>query len=144
MGCRSLHSTSLALIDSADNWAINIDNGNINFTLLLDIKKAFDTIDHNILLQKLNHYGVANSELEFFRSYLNNRAQCCNVNGHNSTVRIIKYGVPQGSILGPRPLLLITEVTKSQRNRRRQRRLQIFLKNFTFEAWNIHVKQLIC
>ena len=99
-GLRSLHSTALALIDCADNWAINIDYGNINFTLLLDIKKAFGTIGHNILLQKLNHYGVANSELEFFRSYLNNRAQCCNVNGHNSTFRIIKYGVPQGSILG--------------------------------------------
>ena len=67
---------------------------------MLDIKKAFGTIDHNSLLQKLNHYGLANSELEFFRSYLNNRAQCCNVNGHNSTFRIIKYDVPQGSILG--------------------------------------------
>ena len=89
-GFRSLYSRSLALIDCADNWAINIDNGNINFTVLLDIKKAFDTIDHNILLQKLNHYGVANSELEFFQSYLSNRAQCCNVNGHSSTFRILK------------------------------------------------------
>ena len=55
-GFRSLHSTSLALIDCAGNLAINIDNRNINFTVLLDINKAFDTIDHNILLQKLNHY----------------------------------------------------------------------------------------
>ena len=107
-GFRSLHSTSLVLIDCADNWAINIDNGNINFTLLLDIKKAFDTIDHNILMQKLNHCGVANSELEFFRFYLNNRAQCCNVNGHNSTFRIIKHGVPQGCILGPLLFIIYT------------------------------------
>ena len=93
-GFKSLHSTSLAPTDCADNWVINIDNGNINFTVLLDIKKAFGTIDHKILLQKLNHYGVTNSELEFFRSCLNNRAQCYNVNGHSSTFRIIKCGVP--------------------------------------------------
>ena len=80
---------------------INIDNGNINFTVLLDIKKALDTIDHKILLQKLNHYGVANSELEVLRSNLNNTAQCCNVKGHSSALRIIKYDVKKGSILDP-------------------------------------------
>ena len=65
-GFRSLHSTALALIDCTDNRKLNIDKGKINSTILLDIKKAFDTINHDILLQKLSHYGVTNLELNFF------------------------------------------------------------------------------
>ena len=69
--------------------------------VFLDIKKAFDTIDHEILRNKLNYYDISDTELQFFRSYLHNRKQCCNINSYNSSVKTIKYGVPQGSILGP-------------------------------------------
>ena len=100
-GFRSLHSTALALIDCTDNWKLNIDKGKINSTILLDIKKAFDTIDHDILLQKLSHYRLTNLELNFFRSYLHDRKQCCNVNEQSSTFETIRCGVLQGSILCP-------------------------------------------
>ena len=64
-GLRSLHSTALALIDCLNNLFINIDRGGIMSTVLLDIKKAFDTIDHEILQQKLEYYGVGDEELSF-------------------------------------------------------------------------------
>ena len=70
-------------------------------TVLLDIKKAFDTIDHEILQQKLGYYGIGDEELSFFNSYLTNRKQCCNMNNQTSDVKVIKSGVPQGSILEP-------------------------------------------
>ena len=98
---RSLHSTALALIDCSNNWLVNIDQGGINTTVLLDIKKAFDTIDHEILLTKLDYYGIKNDELHFLKSYLNKRQQSCKVNNHTSRLKEITLGVPQGSILGP-------------------------------------------
>ena len=100
-GFRSLHSTALALIDCSTNWLLNIDKAVTNLTVFLDIKKAFDTIDHSILLEKLRYYSIMGGELDFFRSYLRSRKQCCNVNGQLSSVKNIKYRVPQGSILGP-------------------------------------------
>ena len=100
-GFRSLHSTALSLIDCSTNWLLNIDKGVTNLTVFLDIKKAFDTIDHSILLEKLRYYGIMGGELDFFRSYLRNHKQCCNVSGQLSSVKHIKYGVPQGCILGP-------------------------------------------
>ena len=65
-GFRSLHSTALALIDCSSNWLINIDKGETNLTVFLDIKKTFDTIDHEILLDKLNYYGISDTDLQFF------------------------------------------------------------------------------
>ena len=100
-GFRSLHSTAMALIDCSKNWLINIDRGDITSAVLLDIRKEFDTIDHDILLNKLNYYGIRDEELGFMRSYLSNRRQCCSVNAHTSGYRMIITGVLQGSILGP-------------------------------------------
>ena len=69
--------------------------------VFIDLKKAFDTVDHDILCKKLEHYGVQQRELSWFRSYLSNRKQLCRVNGVDSTVGEIEVGVPQGSRLGP-------------------------------------------
>ena len=68
--------------------------------VLLDIQKAFGTVDHQIHLGKLRCYGVSGDQLVFFASYLNNRQHCCNVNGTLSSTKRIRCGIPQGSILG--------------------------------------------
>ena len=100
-GFRSLHSTALALSKSTSNWWLSMDKGNMNSIIFLDIKKAFDIVDHEILLNKLNCYGVSDEELLFFASYLQNKSQCCSINGYQSNLKEVICGVPQGSILGP-------------------------------------------
>ena len=84
-----------------NDWFVNISKGYLNAVVFQDVKKAFDTIDHNILLDKLSHYGIVNEELSFFKSYLSNRKQSCYVNGKLSIPLNVLKGVPQGSILGP-------------------------------------------
>ena len=85
-GFRSLHSTALTLIDCTNDWLISIDKTSSNFALFLDIKKAFDTVDHEILLQKLTFYGIMTNELNFFKSYLMNRSQFCQIRGFKSPI----------------------------------------------------------
>ena len=99
-GFRTLHSTLTALIETVDNWSINIDNGLLNGVIFIDLKKAFDTIDHAIL-RKLQVYGVDQNGIKFFESYLSNRSQRCCVNDELSEAVPITCGVPQGSNLGP-------------------------------------------
>ena len=69
--------------------------------VFLDLKKAFDTVDHGVLLGKLSLYGIQESAYDWFKSYLNNRTQKCVVNGSLSKVCSLGCGVPQGTILGP-------------------------------------------
>ena len=69
--------------------------------VFIDLKKAFDTVDHDILCEKLQIYGVQQRELFWFRSYLSNRKQFCRVNGVASDIQDVEVGVPQGSCLGP-------------------------------------------
>ena len=78
-----------------------IDHGNVNVVLFLDLKKSLDTVDHEILLGKLNAYGISGVAGNWFRSYLSERQQMCFVNGHSSNSRLLRCGVPQGTILGP-------------------------------------------
>ena len=67
----------------------------------IDLKKSFDTIDHNILLKKLDHYGIRGITLDLFKSYISNRFQCIEFDGVLSDLKKLNCGVPQGSVLGP-------------------------------------------
>ena len=96
-----MHSTLTALLETTNNWSINTDNGLLNGVPFIDLKKAFDTIDHEIILQKLANCGVDQSAVRFFVFYLCNRSQKCSVNGALSSASKLTYGVPQGSTLGP-------------------------------------------
>ncbi|CAB4043383.1 RNA-directed DNA polymerase from mobile element jockey-like, partial [Paramuricea clavata] len=95
-----------AKVDITDKWYSNMDNGLINAILFIDLKKAFDTIDHEILLNKLSRYGFKCKTIELFRDYLTGRTQITVVNNIPSDSSDITCGVPQGSILGPLLFLL--------------------------------------
>ena len=84
-----------------DKWLENMDDGKITGLISMDIRKAFDSISHQILLSKMqNQFGIHDNELNWFTSYLTDREQVCCVNNHISSRKSIG-GVPQGSILGP-------------------------------------------
>ena len=85
------------------NGYFNTDQGNTIVVVFLDLAKAFDTVSHEILLNKFELYGIIALTLHWFKSYLSNRDhwQVCVVQGYISEPRIISCGVPQGSILGP-------------------------------------------
>ena len=87
--------------DSMNAWSENIDNGLLNGVVFIDLTKAFDTIDHEIILRKMSHMGVDQAAIKCFSSYLSGRTQRCNVSDKLSSVCTLIYGVPQGSILGP-------------------------------------------
>ncbi len=94
-GFRSLHSTHTALIEATDSWALDIDRGLVNAVVLLDLKKAFDTVDHEIFLLKLQYYGICWTSHQWFASYLDNRTQICHINSCKSTPKCLRCGVPQ-------------------------------------------------
>ena len=100
-GFRTLHSTLTALLEATNSWSVNIDNGFLNGVVFIDLKKAFDTIDHEIILRKLSYFGADQATAKWFQSYLSNRTQRCNVNGNLSSASTVTCGIPQGSILGP-------------------------------------------
>ena len=100
-GFRAKHSTSQALISMVENLKSAIDNGQYGCGLFIDLRKAFDTVNHSILLNKLHHYGIRGITNDWFKSYLSDRQQYVSINGHNSSCSNLICGVPQGSVLGP-------------------------------------------
>ena len=100
-GFRQGHSTYMPLLILQDKIIRGFEFNKIHCAIYLDLKKAFDTIDHNILLIKLYKYGIEGTALAMIHSYLSNRNQCVEFRNVQSTFRCIDIGVPQGSILGP-------------------------------------------
>jgi len=100
-GFRKNRSTQLALVSFLDTITEALDNNHYVISLFLDLSKAFDTIDHHILLRKMHNLGIRGVALEYIKSYLTNRFQCVTIDGTSSDLRGVICGVPQGSILGP-------------------------------------------
>ena len=100
-GFREKHCTSHALLTFLDKVTHSLDNFSHTVGIFLDYSKAFDTINHDILLYKLSHYGIRGKALEWFRSYLSERKQYVYLDNYKSHLRNIQCGVPQGSLLGP-------------------------------------------
>ena len=100
-GFRCSYSTNHALISLTEEIRTALDNDEYACGVFIDLQKAFDTVNHRILLTKLERYGVRGIPLQWFNSYLSDRTQFTFVNEQESTLNYIRYGVPQGSVLGP-------------------------------------------
>ena len=100
-GFRNLFSCESALLNIVNKWTKAIDDDYMNGVILLDLRKAFDLIDHDILISKLRIYKCSERTIQWFSSYLKGRTQCTIFKGKTSEKLPIKTGVPQGSILGP-------------------------------------------
>ena len=97
------------MLEVIDRIVRHLEKDTTPINIYLELSKAFDTLDHNILLYKLKYYGIHGPALRLFESYLNKRQQCVDFNGTYSNLDDILTGVPQGSILGP--LLFIIYIT---------------------------------
>ena len=100
-GFRPKHSTTHALINITEKIRESLDENKIACGIFVDLQKAFDTVNHKILLAKLYRYGIRGTTFEWFKSYLSNRYQYVSLLGFDSNRSKIEHGVPQGSVLGP-------------------------------------------
>ena len=102
----NIHSKSHALVDITENIRKTLDEGNIVCGVCGDLQEAFYTVDHQILLEKLNYYGICGVSNDWFKSYLSNCNHYGSINGYESGLAAINCCVPQGSIVGPLLFLL--------------------------------------
>ena len=100
-GFRDKHSTELAALELTDRITLEMDKMNTPISIFLDLSKAFDTLDHNILLSKLDYYGIRGTAQNLLKSYLTERKQFVQIEDTKSYNLSLETGVPQGSILGP-------------------------------------------
>ena len=100
-GFRESHSTEHAVIELTDRIIMQLDSKNSPLAIYMDLSKAFDTINHEILIKKLEYYGIRHTALDLLKNYLTNRKQFVEIDNIKSNFSDISIGVPQGSILGP-------------------------------------------
>jgi len=100
-GFRKRRNTTLAAVDFVTRLTDSIDSGNLSIGVFLDLSKAFDTVSHEILLDKLSYYGLTPNALRWFESYLTKREQYVCIEDFNSNPKPVTCGIPQGSALGP-------------------------------------------
>ena len=100
-GFRRYYSTETALIRMVDQLLLNLDKNFVSGLILTDYRKAFDMVDHELLLMKLKTYGISEASYKWYESYLQGRQQFVSFGGKVSTSRGVLHGVPQASILGP-------------------------------------------
>ena len=105
-GFRQKHSCQTALIKLTDQWMTGIDKGDTIGSMFVDFRKAFDLVDHKLLIQKLTAYKLSNASLRWFISYLESRQQTIQYDRGMAIYSNTQSGVPQGSILGPTLFLL--------------------------------------
>ena len=111
---RKKHSTELAVLELVDRITQELDKGHTPINIFIDLSKAFDTLDHDILLHKLSYYGIKYSALDLFKSDLSIRKQYVDFLNNRSAYASINVGVPQGSILGPLLFIIyVNDITAS-------------------------------
>ena len=104
---RMFHSTETTLLGIHNDFILAMDRGEVTSLILLDLSAAFDTVDHSILLHRLQHwFGLHGTSLDWFSYYLTSRSQAVSIQNSTSSFSNLSCGVPQGSVLGPLLLAL--------------------------------------
>ena len=147
-GFRSGRSCEHALLDAQNILLESLSKKQVSLLLLIDFSKAFDMVEHSILLQKLEHYGIRGPALKWVKSYLSNRKQFVSINRAESSTLTMEYGVPQGSILGPLLFIIyfndIPEIAKYAKFILYADDANIILTANTIDEINNQLQNLIC
>ena len=115
-GFRANYSTNQALTEIIEQIRNACDKGLYTCSIYLDIQKAFDTVNQNILLAKLKHYGIKGTSFDWFKSFICDRVQYTSIDLKEWSIKMVSHRVPQGSVLAPLLFIFINGLNKSVKN----------------------------